>query len=524
METEMGAGNFGFAFDNPKFSDRVLSIEIVPDPVEPLPNGTLVIKQQNGDCTSMLGEEPAIKCSTTDAKDGIASENQDKDGNSMIKESFSEEEATWSKDFSAVSRVKTIHISSAVLAIKSPYFYKLFSNGMRESERVAKLQIHTSEEAALMELLNFMYKNSLSTATLYSLLDVLIAADKYDVPSCMEYCSQQLSKLPMNCDLALSYMDLPASVLQAVALQELTDSAKKYIAVQFRDVKKFENLVLNLSLAGIEAILSSDDIQVCSEDVVYDLILKWAEVHYPQLEERRGVLETRLRHLIRFPYMTSQKLKEVSTCTYFSPEGASEIVLEALFFKNETPHRRHQLALGPHAADQKIDNPGQRFVGRAYTCRPVRAVVIEHPRDHCVAYLDLTREECVRLYPAGVTSSEDFHLGEHGFYLLAYCNMDVQNVSERFGLFLGMRGNGSASLKMDYELAAWSRSQGVYRTEDKGSDTLTEGQYVGSRNLFNTTWNAFIADDSPFFINGKLHLRVTVYLGMNKGPDYHYFS
>lgn len=49
MDTEMGAAaNFGFAFDNPKFSDRVLSIEIILDPVESQPNGTLVIKQQNG--------------------------------------------------------------------------------------------------------------------------------------------------------------------------------------------------------------------------------------------------------------------------------------------------------------------------------------------------------------------------------------------------------------------------------------------------------------------------------------------
>lgn len=247
------------------------------------------------------------------------------------------------------------------------------------------------------------------------------------------------------------------------------------------------------------------------DKVVYDLVMKWAEVHYPRLEERRGVLETRLRHLIRFPYMTSLKLKEVTTGTYFSPEVASEIVLEALFFKNETPYGRHQLALGTHVADENIGNPSQRFVERAYTCRPVRAVVIEHPRYHCVAYLDLTREECMRLYPAGVTSSEDFHLGKHGFYLLAYCNMDLQNVSECFGLYLGMRENGSASCKMDYELGGWSKNQGVYRTDYKGSDTLTGGQYVGRRNLFNTTWKAFIADDSPFFTNGKLHLRATVY-------------
>ncbi|KAL8103135.1 hypothetical protein AgCh_027606 [Apium graveolens] len=210
-------------------------------------------------------------------------------------------------------------------------------------------------------------------------------------------------------------MDLPSSVLQAVALQQLTNSAKQFIAVQFRDMAKCENQVLNLSLSGIEAVLSSDDIQVCSEDVVYDLVLKWAEVNYPKLEEKRKVLETRLRYLIRFPYMTSLKLKDITKGTCFSPEVASEIVLDALFFKNETPDVRHQLAFGTRVEGENIENPDQRFVERAYMYRPVKGVVMELPRYHCVVHLDLTRKECVHLFPSGHIDSETFYLGKHGF-------------------------------------------------------------------------------------------------------------
>ncbi|KAL8103144.1 BTB/POZ domain-containing protein At2g46260-like [Apium graveolens] len=511
MDSDMSGGNFGFAFDNPKFSDRVLSIEIIPDPLEAQPNGALVIIQQNDDGTGMHGEVYAVQCSLQDADDSIASKNQDTDGDLMIKGSSSGEEATLSRDFSTVHRVKTIHINSAILAIKSPYFYKLFSNGMRESERVAKLQIHDSEEASLMELLNFMYKNSLSTTTLSSLLDILVAADKYDVESCMQYCSQQLSKLPMDCDLAFSYIDLPASVLQAVALQQLTNSAKQFIAGQFRHLEKCETQVLNLSLAGIEAILSSDDIQVWSEDVVYNLVLKWAEVHYPQLEERREVLETRLRHLIRFPYMTSLKLKEVTTSTYLSPEVASEIVLEALFFKNETQCGRHQLAMARHVAGENVGNPNQRFVERAYMCRPIKAVVMELPRHHCVVHLDVTRKECASLYPSGHSDSETFYLGKHGFYVSAYCAREPNYESLRFGLFLGMRGNESDSFKMDFEFAYWSKKEEKYRIEYNERNTLTAEHIVGTWDLFKTSWISFIADESPYFINDKLHLRVMVY-------------
>jgi len=41
--------------------------------------------------------------------------------------------------------VKSIYISSAILAAKSPFFYKLFSNGMKESDqRHATLRITAS--------------------------------------------------------------------------------------------------------------------------------------------------------------------------------------------------------------------------------------------------------------------------------------------------------------------------------------------------------------------------------------------
>lgn len=74
-------------------------------------------------------------------------------------------------------------------------------------------------------------------------------------------------------------------------------------------------------------------------------MLVWAEVNYPQLEESKGIQETGLHHLIRFPYMTIQKLKIVLTDTNFNPKVASKIVLEALFLKT----RHHTGSVSLHA-------------------------------------------------------------------------------------------------------------------------------------------------------------------------------
>ncbi|KAK3024501.1 hypothetical protein RJ639_043818 [Escallonia herrerae] len=518
-------GDFGFAFNDSNFSDRILRIEIVAESPETRSDGegcqSLAdwarnrkrrredIKKDNGYAVdiTVCPEEQILTCNQPDSDDGAVFENQDEEPVAMVEELHSGDEAAnsndsdWSMDCSTVLRVKTLHISSPILAAKSPFFYKLFSNGMRESEqRHVTLRINGSEEAALMELLNFMYSNTLSVTTAPELLDVLMAADKFEVASCMRYCSRQLRDLPMTPDSALLYLDLPSSVLMAEAVQPLTDAAKVFLAVRYKDITKFHDELMNLSLAGIEAILSSDDLQVASEDAVYDFVLKWAKAQYPKLEDRREILGSRLGRFIRFPYMTCRKLKKVLTCSDFDHELASKVVLEALFFKAEAPHRQRTLA-----ADESATN--RRFVERAYKYRPVKVVEFELPRQQCVVYLDLKREECANLFPSGRVYSQAFHLGGQGFFLSAHCNMDQQSSFHCFGLFLGMQEKGSVTFAVDYEFAARSKPNEDYISKYKGNYTFTGGKAVGYRNLFGIPWTSFMAEDSLYFINGILHLR-----------------
>lgn len=317
----------------------------------------------------------------------------------------------------------------------------------------------------------------------------------------MRHCSRLLRNLSMTPESALLYLELPSSVLMAEAVQPLTDAAKQFLAIRYKDMTKFQDEVMSLPLAGIEAIMSSDDLQVASEDAVYDFVLKWSRAQYPKLEERREILGSRLGRLIRFPYMTCRKLKKVLVCNDFDHDLASKVVLEALFFKAEAPHRQRSLA----AEDSPTTN--RRFVERAYKYRPVKVVEFELPRQQCVVYLDLKREECTNLFPSGRVYSQAFHLGGQGFFLSAHCNMDQQSSFHCFGLFLGMQEKGSVTFAVDYEFAARSKPAEEYTSKYKGNYTFTGGKAVGYRNLFGMPWTSFMADDSPYFINGILHLR-----------------
>ncbi|KAD7116976.1 hypothetical protein E3N88_04244 [Mikania micrantha] len=501
-----GPGDFGFAFNNSNFSDRLLCIEIVSDAIDSTADGDGcmiladwaknrkrrredVKKEIAVDILAAYPEEQVLN-----QPDGVDSENQDEGPAAMVEQLPADNNySNGTMECLKIVRVKTLHISSPILASRSPFFYKLFSNGMIESEqRNINLRIYASEEAALMELLYFIYRNNLTVATAPALLDVLMAADKFEVASCMRYCSHLLTNLPMTPESALHYLDLPSSVLMAEAVQSLIVAAKQFLAV---------HEVLKLPLAGVEAIISSDDLQVGSEDVVYDFVLKWARSRYPNIEDRRQILRARLSKYIRFPYMTCRKLRRVMTCPDFDQDLAQKVVIEALFFKADAPHKQRM-----YIRDENF-NINHRFSERAYKYCTLKVVEFKHPRPQCVVYMDLKHEECASLYPSGRVYSQAFHLGGQGFFLSAHCNMDHQTSFHCFGLFLGMQEKGPVSLAVDYEFAARSKPVEEFVSKYTGTYIFTGGKAVGYRNLFAIPWSTFIGDDSVYFLNGVVHLR-----------------
>ncbi|PHT92324.1 BTB/POZ domain-containing protein POB1 [Capsicum annuum] len=114
-----------------------------------------------------------------------------------------------------------------------------------------------------------------------------MAANKFEVESCMRYCSLFLQKLNMTTESALVYLSIPFNESMANAVWPLTDAAKQFLARRYRNITRFQEEVLRLPLWGIEVVLSSDNLHIASEDDVHDFAVKWAHMHYPSLEERR---------------------------------------------------------------------------------------------------------------------------------------------------------------------------------------------------------------------------------------------
>jgi hypothetical protein len=83
-----------------------------------------------------------------------------------------------------------------------------------------------------MELLRFMYSGKLTPITEPALLvDILMAADKFEVVSCMKHCGQRLVELPMTPQSAMLCLDLPSSISVPAALPE---AAKKFLTERYK--------------------------------------------------------------------------------------------------------------------------------------------------------------------------------------------------------------------------------------------------------------------------------------------------
>ncbi|EMS49907.1 BTB/POZ domain-containing protein POB1 [Triticum urartu] len=307
-----------------------------------------------------------------------------------------------------IIQVKTIHVSSVILAAKSSFFLKLFSNGMKESGQTqATVRVADSEEKAFMELLGFMYSGKLTPTEPTLLLDILMAADKFEVVSCMKLCGQRLIDLSMNLESAVRCLDLPCCISMADALQE---AAQKFFAEsgRYKKFPEFQDELMRVPFLGIMAILTRNDLEVASEVAAYDFVIRWACSWYPDSEESRRILSSFLIPTIR-DFNVNEFSKVYSLVCSVRPMYPGYLNVTAI-----------TMAFSP--STNKISR-----------------------------------------------------------------SMNFQNL----------------------KIISFDRS-GKFVTCYKGTFTTDREEAVGRSDLFGIPWSEFIADNSPFFVDNELHLRVNV--------------
>ena len=157
-----------------------------------------------------------------------------------------------------------------VLSEASPFFEKLLNSGMRESkEGVIRLEMLT--EAGFGDVLEFIYTGGVEILAENNARDLIEMADYLFIPQIKTFAGRVLTQMLNTSDCISTYF-----FAERYQCEELVSDATKFIHANFTNVAKTEEF-LNMSSEEVNRWISSDEINVSSEEDAFKIILTWID-------------------------------------------------------------------------------------------------------------------------------------------------------------------------------------------------------------------------------------------------------
>ncbi|XP_035686057.1 kelch-like protein 28 isoform X1 [Branchiostoma floridae] len=186
---------------------------------------------------------------------------------------------------------RKFHVHRVVLASCSPYFKAMFTGNLCERDQ-DEVEFHCIDETAMMLLIDFAYTGTVAV-TDANVQMLLPAASLFQIEQVIRQCCDFLQSAlhPHNCIGVARFAQLHACF-------KLYTQAYNYICRHFEDVSKSEEFFL-LTASEILDLLSNDNLNVVSEESVFEAVERWIYFDYAN---RRCYLSKLLR-CIRLPLL-----------------------------------------------------------------------------------------------------------------------------------------------------------------------------------------------------------------------------
>ncbi|XP_061643392.1 kelch-like protein 4 isoform X1 [Phyllopteryx taeniolatus] len=215
-----------------------------------------------------------------------------------------------------------------VLSAVSDYFAAMFTSDVREAKQ-EEIKMEGVDPDALTSLVHFAYTGvlELKEETIESLL---AAACLLQLSQVIQVCCNFLMKQlhPSNCLGIRSFADAQGCV-------DLLNVAHNYTMGNFLEVIQNQEFLL-LPTAEIVKLLSSDDINVPDEEIIFQALMMWVRYDVQQRQQDLGVLLS----YIRLPLLPPQLIADLENNKMFSDDlECQKLLMEAMKY-HLLPERR----------------------------------------------------------------------------------------------------------------------------------------------------------------------------------------
>ena len=155
-----------------------------------------------------------------------------------------------------------------ILSEASPFFEKLLTSNMKESkEGVIRLEVFS--EPLMADVLAFIYTGNVRISSRGSAEGLLAAADYLCLSKLKSFAGKFIMQTMSTLNCISTYF-----MAEKFGHSELLDSTRKFILSNFVSVAETEDFP-NLPSHELEKLVSSDDVVINSEKVVFKTIWKW---------------------------------------------------------------------------------------------------------------------------------------------------------------------------------------------------------------------------------------------------------
>ncbi len=209
-----------------------------------------------------------------------------------------------------------------VLSEASPFFEKLLNSDMKESnEGVVRLEMFS--ESVMRNTLEFIYTGNIQILTEDGARDLIVISDYLFLQNLKTLAEKVLLQLLNVSNCFSTYF-----FSERYQCDELFSKTQKFVRENFCAAYAANRIeVLNMSNREIEMFISSDEINVNAEEVVFDIILSWIDHDRSKREKYFAEL---FRH-VRLVYVSRGFLcKDIVTNDLVISKGCLDLVEDAM--------------------------------------------------------------------------------------------------------------------------------------------------------------------------------------------------